>query len=256
MKKMEYSSQPYPPSFSRQILCPPSNYPCFLFNLLLVLCLCITSLTSFAADGFSEINNALFDSAHMKNISEPGTISYQYIKTQTGKNNRQDTIKVNVKNLSKSGRTDQSYDFFTGEHKRPYTARSNVLGNAIFMLFLEWDIHELERETEGSWRHFQRRIRWAMAKGAQKKGVEINHNGEIIKGIEYSIQPYANDKKSKRYGSYANTYYIFTLAENIPGTIYEIRVIVPKEKNWKEGDEVLSEKHISYKDFVRFTKNN
>ena len=209
-------------------------------------------MQTFAADGFSEVNNALFDSPHMKSIKTAGKINYQYKKISANGENQNDSVTVDVTNLSKNGRTDQSYTFFTGKNKKNYPTRKNIIGNGIFMMFLEWDVHQLERQTHGSWRHFQRRIRWAMAAGAEKKEVEITYKNKKIKATQYSIQPYSSDKKSERYGDYANKVYLFTLSKNIPGTIYEVRTVVPKNKNWKDGDDVVIDERIT---FVSFQSN-
>lgn len=203
-----------------------------------------------AAEGFSEVNNALFDSPHMQNINNPGRLNYRYKRIDSGDQPRQDTVSIEITNITESGRTDQAYHFFTGEHKRPYQDRKNVTGNAIFMLFLESDVHELQRQTGGSWRHFQRRIRWALAAGATKNDLLIPYQGKDIKATQYIIQPYANDDQRARYGPFAYKYYAFTLSDEIPGTIYEVRSIVPEAKTWKEGDEFLADERITFTGFI------
>jgi hypothetical protein len=207
-----------------------------------------------AEDSFSEVNNALFNSPHMQSIKVAGQLNYLYRKTETNKTN-EDSVTLDITNISESGRSDQIYIFFTGENKKAYPPRRNIRGNGIFMMFLERDVHQLEVKTKGSWRHFQRRIRWAMAEGANKKEVEITYQGKKLKGIQYSIQPYANDKKAERYGIYANKYYTFTLSDKIPGTIYEVRTIVPKNKQWKDGDEAFEGERITLIGFSPSQKN-
>ena len=215
-----------------------------------VFALLLVNTQLFAEEGYSEVNNALFDSPHMQNIKVPGSLSYQYKKTATNEQAKEDSVTVNITNISDAGRTDQAYDFFTGENKLPYQNRTKLSGNAIFMLFLERDVHELERQTSGSWRHFQRRIRWAMAAEAAKKEVLITYQGKELNGTKYIIQPYADDEKSARYGAHANKYYTFTLSDGIPGTIYEVRSIVPKTETWQEGDALITDERITFTDFT------
>lgn len=226
-----------------------TNKPFLVYILLLV------NTQLFAADGYSEINNVLFDSPHMQNIKVPGSLNYLYKKTGINEPAKEDSVTVNITNITDSGRTDQAYDFFTAENKRPYQDRNNQSGNGVFMLFLEWDVHELERATSGSWRYFQRRIRWAMAAGAAKKEVLISYQDKKLKGTQYIIQPYANDEKIVRYGLHANKYYTFTLSDEIPGTIYEVRTIVPKTKIWQEGDELLTDERITFTGFTPEPEN-
>lgn len=221
-----------------------------MMNTLLLMMMLFLSVQAFAKEELSEINTVLFDSQHMKNIVVPGKLHYDYKKFEPSKDLKTDSVDVNITNITTTKHTDQSYDFFTGVSKRPYLSREHLMGNGIFMLFLEWDIRELDRKTEGSWRYFQRRIRWAMAAGADKKEVEINYKGKKVKGVQYSIQPYVDDKKNTKYGIYANKYYLFTLSDEIPGAIYEVRTIVPKDKIWKEGDAVLVDESIRFGSFT------
>ncbi len=219
----------------------------------LLILMCCTSLiatfNAYAVTGFSDVNNALFDKAHLKNITRPGVLHYQYRKSSFVDGNRKDTIDVIVSNIRNTGRRDTHFDFFTGKHNRPYVDRENQRGNGVFALYLEFDIHELERLTGGSWAYFQRKIRWAFAKGAAKKEVDIDYQGKKLKGIQYTIQPFIDDPKNSRYSLYAGKYYIFTLSEDIPGEIYQIRTIVPDGKIWREGDEPLTEETLTFSGF-------
>lgn len=216
------------------------------------LLLLMVSTPLMAEKGFSDINNDLFDSPHMKNIKKAGKLNYVFTSNH-GDKNINDTARIDVTNIRDNFRTDQKYFFFTKESNKPFSARTNMLGNGIFMLFLEWDIHDLERSTEGSWRHFQRRIRWAMAKNPTKEAIEIDYQGKKVKGFQYTIQPYADDKNSSRYGDYANKFYTFKFSDEIPGTIYQIRTITPKSKTWKEGDKVVSDAQLTFTNFIANT---
>jgi hypothetical protein len=199
-----------------------------------------------AVTGFSEINNELFDKAHLKNVNQPGVLHYKYKKESFIDGEREDTIDMTVTNIRNTGRKDTSFEFFTGSYNRPYQDRNNQQGNGVFVLYLEFDIHELDRLTGGEWPYFQRKIRWALAKGAVKKDIEFEYQGQQVKGIQYIIQPFANDPKKERYSLYANKYYIFTMSEQIPGEFYQIRTIVPDGKKWQEGDEVLMEEILTF----------
>lgn len=221
-----------------------NQYIVFLFGLMLLL-----SGKAFAAPGMSEINNELFDKAHLKNIDQAGVLKYKFSKTSFVDGDRQDTIDVMVKNIRNTGRADTYFEFFTGENKRPYQERLDQRGNSVFVLFLEYDVHEMKRLTGGEWRYFQRLMRWSFAEGADKKQVEVDYNGEKVKAWQYTVQPYVNDPKNDRYKLYSSKYYIFTMSEEIPGEIYQVKTVVPDGKNWKEGDPVLIEEKVTFTGF-------
>lgn len=214
-----------------------------------VCALLMFTVNAYAIAGFSDVNNELFDKAHLKNITQEGTLHYVYKKESFIDGEREDTIDVDVTNIRNTGRKDTHFEFFTGEYNRPYMDRDNQQGNGVFVFYLEFDIHEMQRLTGGDWPYFQRKIRWALAKGAQTKEVDINYDGKTVKGIQYTIQPYINDPKSARYSLYAGKYYIFTLSEDIPGEIYQVRTIVPDGKTWQEGGEFLTEEVLTFTGF-------
>jgi len=209
----------------------------------------LVSVNSYAVAGFSDVNNQLFDKAHLKNISQPGTLHYKYEKQSFVDGERKDTVDVEVTNIRNTGRKDTHFEFFTGEYNRPYEDRNNQQGNGVFVLYLEFDIRELDRLTGGEWVYFQRKIRWALAKGATKQDIEIDYQGEKIKAVQYTIQPFINDPRNDRYSLYAGKYYIFTMSEDIPGEVYQIRTIVPDGKTWQEGDAVLTEETLTFTGF-------
>jgi hypothetical protein len=224
------------------------------FNIVALSILVFSPLLAHAVAGYSEVNNALFDKSHLKNVSEPGTLYYNYKKQSFVDGAREDTVSMTVTNFRNTGRKDTSFEFFTGQYNRPYQDRNNQQGNGVFVLFLEFDIREMDRLTGGDWAYFQRKVRWALAKGATKKEVEIDYNGNTVKGYEYMIQPYVNDPKNSRYSLYANKYYIFTMSEAIPGEVYQLRTVVPDGKTWQEGDDVLVEETLTFDHFEQIAK--
>jgi len=219
------------------------------FSLVSACLLSLVTVNAYSVTGFSEVNNELFDKAHLKNVTKPGTLHYKYKKESFIDGAREDTIDMVVTNIRNTGRCDSHFEFFTGKFNRPYEDRMNQQGNGVFVLYLEFDIHELDRLTGGDWPYFQRKIRWALAKGADKKEVEIDYQGKKVKGFQYTVQPFINDPKNARYSLYASKYYIFTLSEEIPGEIYQIRTIVPDGKTWQEGDEILTEEVLTFSGF-------
>lgn len=55
--------------------------------------------------------------------------------------------------------------------------------------------------------------------------------------------------ENDRYKLYSSKYYIFTMSEEIPGEIYQVKTVVPDGKNWKEGDPVLVEEKVTFSGF-------
>ncbi len=227
-----------------------------IWSSLVSVCVLLTfSVSSYAVSGVSEINNEIFDKAHLKNIHEPGTLHYVYKREHFIDGPRSDTIDLVLTNLRNTGRKDTHIDFFTGKHNRPYQDRDNQQGNTVAVFFLEFDVRELAKTIDHShaerWHYLQKKVKWQLARGAKKEKIEIEYNGTKLSAFQYTIRPYSNDPKKSEFPLYANKYYIFTLSEDIPGEIYQLRTIVPDGNKWQEGDEALIDESVT---FIGFEK--
>jgi len=221
---------------------------------LAVCVLMFTNVAVYAEAGFSEVNNQIFGKAHLRNISEPGTLHYVFKKSHFADGDREDTVDAVLTNLRNTGRKDTHVDFFTGKHNRPYQDRENQQGNSVPVFFLEYDVREMGKlfnkgKHNSRWHYLQKKVKWALAKGANKKEVDIDYNGKVIKGTQYSVQPYINDPKKSEFPLYAGKYYIFTLSDDIPGEIYQVRTIVPDGQTWVEGDIPLIDESLTFVSF-------
>lgn len=216
--------------------------------------LMLFSANVYAQAGFSEVNNEIFDKAHLRNIQQAGTLHYQYKKEHFVDGEREDTVDLVLTNLRNTGRKDTHIDFFTGQYNRPYQDRENQQGNTVAVFFLEFDVREMGKlfnkgGNNNRWHYLQKKVKWALAKGATKKDVDIDYNGQIVKGVQYIVQPYINDPKKSEFPLYASKYYIFTLSSEIPGEIYQVRTIVPDGHAWSEGEAVLIDESITLTSF-------
>lgn len=217
-------------------------------------CMLILSANVFAQAGFSEINNEIFDKAHLRNIQEAGTLHYKYKKEHFVDGEREDTVDLVLSNLRNTGRKDTHVDFFSGPYNRPYQDRENQQGNTVAVFFLEFDVREMGKlfnkgNNNNRWHYLQKKVKWALAKGANKKEVDIDYNGKTIKGVQYTVQPYINDPKKSEFPLYASKYYIFTMSSEIPGEIYQVRTIVPDGDSWEEGAAVLIDESLTFDSF-------
>jgi len=210
---------------------------------------------AYAQAGFSEINNEIFDKAHLRNIQQAGTLHYKYTKEHFVEGEREDTVDLVLTNLRNTGRKDTHIDFFTKGYNRPYQDRENQQGNTVPVFFLEFDVREMGKlfskdGNQNRWHYLQKKVKWALAKGAsQKKEVEINYNGKLVKATQYLIQPFINDPKKSEFPLYASKYYIFTLSPEIPGEIYQVRTVVPDGSSWEEGAPVLIDESVTFSGF-------
>ena len=102
-------------------------------------------------------------------------------------------------------------------------------GNPAILYFLERDINEMQRLTQGKANYFRKRIRMAIYQGASIRNVNLPYRGRPIAVQEISISPYLDDPNRTRYPKLANKKYVFMVSSAVPGGLYGIRSRIDSE---------------------------
>lgn len=204
-----------------------------------------------AEEPMSPANTMLFMSDHLATVGQPSTFHYDFQKSGTLEQGFTDTIAMTVTAVAPDGSKDVQLRYFTGERARDFPPVSQARGNPILLLFLQRDVGEMQRLTEGNWRYFQRVIKLAFANGADVKPVEFDFNGQNVKGTEIRITPYLNDSHAGL-EKYNAKYYVFTLSEAVPGWIYQMRSVIPEKG--AGSNRVLVEEVIKFRNVEPLAK--
>ncbi len=164
-----------------------------------------------AQENHSDAEVLLFETNHLKEITEPTVLQYEFKKDGALENGFEDKVSVNISKVASEGKT-VSAEYLSGERKTDFPAVEGASGNPVVMYFLERDIREMQRLTGGKPPYFKKRIRLSLADGAEVRPVKFSFDGKEIEGTEIKITPYVNDPLKARFGKYAGKYYLFTLA--------------------------------------------
>jgi hypothetical protein len=178
---------------------------------------------------FSDAESSLWQADHLQNILKPTRLKYDFVRSGTYEEGFSDVVLVDIKQLNGDGSKNADMQFFTGERAQPFSPETvtEIRGNPVLGVYMRGDVYDMSRITEGSWRYFQRRIKLALADAAVVEPVEINFAGKKIKAQRIVITPYAKDPHSAQFQQFTGKRYEFTLSNEVPGTLYEIRSVVP-----------------------------
>lgn len=178
------------------------------------------------AETFSPANTVLFASNHMQRVKPDQALVYDLQQSGTMVETMKDTITLKL--AAKDNHTEANVEFMTGERKRWTPAFTDPKGNPVLMLFLQTDIHDMERTNGGQWRHFQKYIKLALEQ-ADVKDTTFLYAGKTLHGKEVSIQPYANDPEKDRFinPAFIKKQYEFIISDQVPGGLYKIATDVP-----------------------------
>lgn len=182
---------------------------------------------------FSVAENRIWRTNHLENVSNPVRIYYEFEKSGTYEEGFSDAVYLDIVNINDDGTKDANMQFFTGERQQQISGENvtNVMGNPVIGTYMQGDVMEMNRLTEGHWRHFQKSIKVALRDVNEYEDIEIDYNGKKVKAQKLSFQPYLNDPHRGDFEEFAEKTYEFIFSKEIPGDLYQIRTVVNDRKD-------------------------
>lgn len=187
---------------------------------------------------FSPAETKLWLSDHLKNISGPSKLYYEFEKNGSLEEGFTDSVFLEIIHVNEDGTKNARLEFFTEERNQvvPENTVRNIIGNPVLGIYLQGDVLEMNRLASGHWRYFHRRIKLAFTDDkANIEPVSIDYDGKTVPGEKITITPYVNDPRRSQFEEFADKRYEFILSEEIPGTLYQIRTVVPDHSEPANG---------------------
>jgi len=190
----------------------------------------------------SQAETLLFETDHLRGITKPTTLTYTFTRQGTMESAFQDTVDVSLKPNAKNGTSAISTRYLSGDREEKYEPFPTATGNLVIKYFLEHDAKEMKRLTGGQPNYFIKRIRLALVEKADVRPVKFAWGGKEVSGTEIRISPYLDDPNKAKFGKVSTTkYYVFTLSDQVPGGVYQIRAVVPDEGAAADGKPLIDE---------------
>ena len=198
---------------------------------------------------FSEAETKLWLSNHLENITSPSRLYYEFVKSGSYEEGFSDSVYLDVVTLNDDGTKNVVLDFFSGERKQSVSPDNvtNVRGNPVLGIYMQGDVYEMNRLTEGSWRHFMKMIKIAL-RYATVEPVVFTFNGKEYQGDLIRITPYEDDPHRPDFVKFADKTYEFILSKEIPGTLYQIRTVI-KDNTTENADTALIEERLTLMEY-------
>ena len=86
---------------------------------------------------------ALFDRAHLENITEPAILTYRFSYLGPNGQSFDDRVTMAVTAIAADGSKDLQFQYLTGKRQQPYGDLRGFRGNPLIMLFLQSDVSEV-----------------------------------------------------------------------------------------------------------------
>ena len=186
---------------------------------------------------FSDAEEKLWRTNHLENIDKLGRLYYEFIKSGSYEEGFTDSVYLDIIRLNEDGTKNALLEFFTGEREQKFSEDNvnSITGNPIVGIYMQGDVLEMNRLTDGHWRHFQKTIKVAL-RNAVVEPMNFEFNGTEYQGEKISFSPYLNDPHRGDFIKFADKRYEFILSEKIPGMIFQIRTIIPDNSKKSDAD--------------------
>ncbi|MFK8069006.1 MAG: hypothetical protein AB8D52_12235 [Gammaproteobacteria bacterium] len=175
----------------------------------------------------SEAEILLWETDQLSNIDKAGVVRYEFERKGQLGDGFTDSVELNITKIKEDGMKAAAVTFFSGDRNQSVAPNENTNGNPVLGVYLQGDVYEMNRLTEGSWRYFHKRIKFALADDAVIEPVKISVDGKEVNAKKVTFKPYVNDPRRKMFEEYADKIYEVTVSEDIPGMLYKIRTIIP-----------------------------
>src|SRR6185295_5633863 len=175
-------------------------------------------------DQFSEAEKRLFVEDQLRDLPpRAATLEYAVSKRGSLEPNVDDTATLRVGAPGTGGARPAHVDFLTDMRRLELPDVDAATANPVILFFLERDVREMHRLTGGSTNYYRKRIRMALAEAAEVQSITTTLGPRSIAATAIVIEPYRDDPARSRYERFADKNYRFTLSNDVPAMLVEMR---------------------------------
>lgn len=178
-----------------------------------------------AAAPLSIAEQRLFTDPHLASLPADATVRYAYRKTEAGQPAVSDEVVLKAHQDATGGRA-ATVEYLHGARRLELPEVASATSNPLILYFLESDVRAMKLHLGGQENYFRRRIRLALADGATVRSVAVRYAGKTIQATEVSVRPYVDDPLKERFKDWVGKSYVFTLSDQVPSGVLELRTVV------------------------------
>jgi len=209
---------------------------------------------------FSNAENKLWMDKHLSNIVQPVRLHYEFEKTGSYEDGFIDDVYLDIVEINEDGTRNAALEFFT-EERRQKVSPSNlekITGNPVIGIYMQGDVYEMSRLTDGGWKYFHQQIKLAIAANDESEPVTIELDGKEYQGERITLYPFEKIPKKSRLREFSDKRYEFIMSEEIPGKLYQIWTVIndPENPSVPLLEEKLTQVNIEYSPEVVAKKDN
>lgn len=179
----------------------------------------------------SEAERLVFTTPHLAGLKPPTELRYRFHREGSlAGASLDDEARLTLRATAAGACCEAETQFLSGPMQIKLPPVENALGNPVTLHFLERQVKLMNELTKGTQNHFRKRIRLALVDEAEVRTGEREFAGRRVPVREVRVRPFLNDPNRYRYEKHAQREYLIVLAEDVPGTVLELRCLEPGAK--------------------------
>ena len=182
---------------------------------------------------FSNAEHKLWMDKHLLNIVQPARLHYEFVKTGSYEEGFIDDVFLDIIEINEDGTRNTTLEFFTEERKQKVSPSNveKITGNPVIGIYMQGDVYEMSRLTDGDWKYFHKMIKLAIGDNNESEPVTINLAGKEFQGEKITLYPFERIPKKSRLREFSDKRYEFIMSEEIPGKLYQIWTVINDPEN-------------------------
>jgi len=209
---------------------------------------------------FSNAEKKLWMDKHLLNIDQTVRLHYEFVKTGSYEDGFVDDVYLDIVEINEDGTRKAVLEFFTEERKQKVSPSNveKIKGNPVIGIYMQGDVYEMSRLTEGGWKYFHRMIKLAIADNNESEAVTIEFAGKEYQGEKITLYPFEKIPHKSRLREFSDKRYEFIMSEEIPGKLYQIWTVINDAENPTVPllEEKLTLVNVDFSSKVVAKKNN
>jgi len=180
----------------------------------------------------TKVEKLIFEKKHLKQIHGKQLLTYAFERESIFGDAFKDVITLDVRDEAEADFKTIKFGFFTDRRRRPYPGFSKVSTNPLLTMYFNRDAWDLARriKAKGVANYLRNRIMDGIGTVKDIEVTKVKFEGREIDAKRITFRPYEKDENRHNFVHYADLEYQITIAEDVPGMLYEIVSKVPPHK--------------------------
>lgn len=137
------------------------------------------------------------------------------------------SARLEIREVFPDGRKLAWLDMFEGANRRQAGPIPTVDQNPLLLAFLQRDTVTMANLTGGAAGYFQQQIRRAFTDPVTVETTSVTWQGRSVAARTVRLRPFADDPSIARFPQFRDKEYEFTVASELPGGLWRLRVRLP-----------------------------